>query len=246
MEYIISAIVFFSAYTLNMFYISVLYHRGLAHGSVKLGPILNTLLKRTGVWITGLDPKTWACMHRIHHLYSDTENDPHSPKRWGVFGVWIGQYRSYLKIQSELLRKNFEYLKVVQDIPFDVSKLFKLNGSWLPYIIHFFTAITIGFTFHSVLIPVAYFLGLMSHPFQGWLVNAFAHRYGRRNFSTNDESTNNTLVGLLVFGEGYQNNHHHYPERAKFSVKWYEFDAGYLLCWLSEKFGLLQIVKKHN
>ena len=84
-------------------------------------------------------------------------------------------------------------------------------------------------------------MGIMGHPFQGWLVNALAHRYGKRNFSTNDESTNNTLVGLFVFGEGYQNNHHHAPHSAKFSVKWNEIDFGYTMCLIAEVFGLLKI-----
>jgi stearoyl-CoA desaturase (delta-9 desaturase) len=243
MEWIVALVIFISAYSLNMFYISVLYHRGLTHSSVKLGPFLFGLLKRTGAWMTGLDPKTWACMHRIHHEHSDTELDPHSPHRWGLFGVWKGQYLSYLKIQTELLKKNKDYLKVVEDIPFEVSSLFRKNGSWLPYLFHFLLAGGITYMTQSIPIGLAYFLGLMSHPFQGWLVNAFAHRYGRRNFSTNDHSTNNTLVGLLVFGEGYQNNHHRFPEKAKFSLKWYEFDAGYLLCFVSEKLGLLRIIK---
>jgi stearoyl-CoA desaturase (delta-9 desaturase) len=241
MIYLLSALLFLFGYTLNMFYISVLYHRGLTHQAVTLGPFLQGLLKKTGVWMTGLDPKTWACMHRIHHTYADTERDPHSPRNWGVWGVWVGQYKSYLNIQKQLLLKNLDYTKLVHDIPFDVSGVLKKNRSWLPYILHGLVAVGLYGISGSFLIGLGYFLGLMSHPFQGWLVNALAHRYGHRNFSTQDESTNNSWVGLLVFGEGYQNNHHQFPHRAKFSVKWYEFDAGYVMCVLSEKLGLLKI-----
>jgi len=240
MKNILPYFFFFFGYTLNMFYISVLYHRGLTHRAVELGPFFKFLLQRTGVWITGLDPKTWACMHRIHHLHSDTSLDPHSPRNWGIWGVWKGQYKSYLGIQKELMAKNKTYTEIVQDITFDVSNIFFKNGSWFPYAMHLVIALGLYGFFDSFWVGAGYFLGLMSHPFQGWLVNAFAHKYGPRNFETDDDSTNNTFVGLFVFGEGYQNNHHRYPERAKFSVKWHEIDLGFALCLLSAKLGLLK------
>src|SRR5262252_6756655 len=70
---------FLAAYLLNIFYITVLYHRGLTHGAVRLRPFTRNLLIHTGNWVTGLDPKGWACMHRLHHMHSDTALDPHRP-----------------------------------------------------------------------------------------------------------------------------------------------------------------------
>ena len=112
---------FFFGYTINMFYISVLYHRALTHKSIELGPLMTKWLGLTGVWFTGLDPKTWACMHRLHHMYSDTDKDPHSPARFGVIGVWISQYKSYIEIQNKLLSQDKELCLLVKDIPFNVS-----------------------------------------------------------------------------------------------------------------------------
>ena len=236
----LTLICFFFGYTINMFYISVLYHRALTHKSIELGPLMTKWLGLTGVWFTGLDPKTWACMHRLHHMYSDTDKDPHSPARFGVIGVWISQYKSYIEIQNKLLSQDKELYLLVKDIPFDVSFTNRHNMTWLPYIIHGLVGFFLGSWFTSIA-GVAYFLGMMSHPLQGWMVNALAHKYGRRNFNTPDQSTNNTLVGLFVFGEGYQNNHHHAPQSAKFSYKWYEIDFGYTLCVFAEKIGLLKI-----
>ncbi len=34
------------------------------------------------------------------------------------------------------------------------------------------------------------------------------HVWGEREFETTDNSRNNALVALLVFGEGWHNNHH--------------------------------------
>ncbi len=42
---------------------------------------------------------------------------------------------------------------------------------------------------------------MMSHPVQGWMVNALGHAVGGRNFDTPDDSRNNTVVSWLVSGE---------------------------------------------
>lgn len=232
---------FLFGYVINMFYISVLYHRGLTHKSIILGPKMMKLLGLTGGWLTGLDPKSWACMHRLHHQHSDTAQDPHSPTHQGVMGVWIGQYKSYINIQKALLTKNPEISNVVKDIPFEVGFINRKNLSWLPYVLHILVALGLWQLFGSFWIGFGYFFGIMSHPLQGWMVNALAHKYGGRNFNSTDDSRNNHFVALVAFGEGFQNNHHHYPERAKFSVKWNEFDPGYVLCLVAETFGFFKI-----
>jgi len=236
------AAVFFSTYLLNIFYISVLYHRGLTHGAVKLRPFTRKLLQHTGSWVTGLDPKGWACMHRMHHLYSDTPRDPHSPSHNGLFALMLVQLRSYNRVLIRLIKRAPEETRLMRDVEFDVSVLNR-RGLWvLPYLFHVVVALVIGALFHAWLLGAAYWLGMMSHPLQGWMVNALAHRYGYRNFDTPDDSRNNSLVAWLVMGEGYQNNHHHSPRAAKFSVKPREVDLGYLLCLIAEKLGMLEIV----
>lgn len=239
---LLAAVVLFAiGYLINIFYITVLYHRGLSHGSVVLGPKLMALLKWTGIWVTGIDPKAWACMHRMHHMHSDTELDPHSPKIFGIFGVAVEQLHSYENVLRQLIKKNPAYTRLVSDIPFSVSTLNYKRLWMLPYILHLLIGVGIGFGTGSIVLGVAYYVGIMSHPVQGWMVNALAHKYGYRNFSTKDESTNNWMVSLLVFGEGYQNNHHARPKRANFAIRSTEFDFGYALCLLSKKLGLLSL-----
>ena len=50
-------------------------------------------------------------------------------------------------------------------------------------------------------------------------VNSLAHTLGARRYATRDQSRNNLWLALLTFGEGWHNNHHHYPgvRRAKAS-----------------------------
>ena len=120
----IAILLFITCYTINMFYISVLYHRGLAHRSVGLGPNLRKFIEKTGIWVTGLDPLSWVLMHRIHHLYSDQEKDPHSPLNGGIFKVWVSQYKSYLYFMERMkLRDNATYNDLMKDIKLRNPKL---------------------------------------------------------------------------------------------------------------------------
>lgn len=245
-ELMIAAIVFMIGYGVNMFYITVLYHRGLTHQALVLKPWLIKLVGATGTWVTGLEPKAWICMHRLHHMHSDQAKDPHSPVSKGIWNVWVLQYNSYKRILYQLNRSNLEYVKIVSDIPFGISLVNRYNLSWMPYLVHSIVALALYFTFDSSLVGAAYFLGIISHPLQGWMVNALAHSYGGRNFETNDNSRNNLFVGWFVFGEGFQNNHHAFPEKANFAHKWFEFDMGYWLCLVAQGLGWLKISPKKN
>ena len=44
-------------------------------------------------------------------------------------------------------------------------------------------------------------------------VNSICHMFGRQDYRSRDEARNNWLVALLVFGEGWHNNHHAFPAR---------------------------------
>ena len=55
-------------------------------------------------------------------------------------------------------------------------------------------------------------------------INSLAHRWGRRRFPTRDDSRNNLLLALLTFGEGWHNNHHHFPGSARQGFRWWEID----------------------
>jgi stearoyl-CoA desaturase (delta-9 desaturase) len=229
-------------YLLNMFYITVLYHRGITHQAVILRPGVIKLLQATGIWVTGLDPKAWAVMHRLHHLHSDQVGDPHSPAQLGVWGVWGGQYRAYKHIIQKLIDKSdLEVNFVSKDIPLELSFLSFRGMSNYPYYLHALLGLLLWFFSGSFFLGLAYVLGIISHPVQGWMVNSLAHTYGKRNFETPDSSKNNFWVALLVFGEGLQNNHHAHPQRAKFSFKPTEIDLGHFLCIIAEKLGMLKI-----
>lgn len=233
-------VVFFVAYLVNICYITVFYHRGLSHGAVELSPSLKKFVVATGGWITGLDPKGWCCMHRLHHRYSDTPKDPHSPVHKGFFMIAYEQLLSYKRVLRGLLRREKYYTKIVADLDFGVSWTNKRGLWYMPYILHGAIAGILWWQI-GLMLGLAYFLGIMSHPVQGWMVNSMGHALGYRNFNTDDNSRNNTLAAWLVAGEGFQNNHHRYPRAAKFSMRWWEIDWGYSLCLLFQALGLVTL-----
>jgi fatty-acid desaturase len=53
------------------------------------------------------------------------------------------------------------------------------------------------------------------------------HTYGYRNHSTNDNSKNLWWISLIMWGEGWHNNHHASPAKSNFKTRWWEIDIGY-------------------
>lgn len=236
---------FGATYLANVVTITVLYHRGLAHGAVTLHPRLRRFVVRYGIWITGLDPKAWVCMHRRHHAFSDTPEDPHSPVHFGIFGVLYGQLESYERTLIGLAKRDPAYCEHVEDLEFPTHILNRRRIWYVPYLVHLALGVALGLGTGIWLLGLAYFVGMMSHPVEGWIVNAFGHAVGGRNFETTDNSRNNHVAAWLILGEGFQNNHHAHPRSARFSYRRSEIDLGYVVCRAMERVGLLQIDSVH-
>lgn len=233
--------VFFAGYLINTTLITVFYHRGLAHNAVALSPAAKRFAARAGIWLTGIDPKAWVSMHRSHHEFADEADDPHSPVHAGFFGVMIAQLRSYERHLVGLLRNEERYASAVGDLDFEVSWPNRSGYWYLPHVLHLSIAAVIAVPGGMWLLGLAYWIGIMSHPVEGWIINSFGHAVGGRNFETADNSRNSHIAAWLVVGEGFQNNHHRYPASAKFSFMPHEVDLGYGLCVLLEKAGFLEI-----
>src|SRR6187399_1139253 len=66
-------------------------------------------------WITQgssfLNPRAYAIMHRMHHAYSDTEKDPHSPHFIkDVWGLMIKTKNIYLEYRRYKLEPEAQFL----------------------------------------------------------------------------------------------------------------------------------------
>ncbi len=172
-----------------------------------------------------LNPRAYAILHRMHHAYSDTEKDPHSPHFFkDVFGMMIAtknMYMNYLhfKIQPEpAFQGNYPEWPLVD----------RIGNSWLWRIGCglFYIGFYIAFANHwwlFILLPVHFLMG----PLHGAIVNWCGHKYGYSNHDNEDHSKNSLPWDFLLMGELFQNNHHKKPNSPNFASKWWEFDPTY-------------------
>ena len=75
------------------------------------------------------------------------------------------------------------------------------------------------------------------------VINGIGHYWGYRNFEAPDASRNISPWGIIIGGEELHNNHHTYPTSAKFSVKKYEFDIGWIYISLMQRIGWAKVKK---
>lgn len=158
------------------------------------------------------DPIAWVNNHRHHHRMTDTIEDPHSPQ---VHGFWKVQYGSMFT--------SYDKLRYVPNMIRD-NYLVRLHKYY--YIFHWtFMAVLIGISWK--LAAVMYLVPAAILWNAGSFINTLGHMLGYRNHVTNDSSVNNPILGYLVWGEGWHNNHHNSPASAKFGEKWWEFDISH-------------------
>jgi stearoyl-CoA desaturase (delta-9 desaturase) len=80
--------------------VTLYLHRDQTHKGLKLHPILQHYF-RLHLWMTtGMLTKDWVAIHRKHHAKCETENDPHSPKHYGIKKVLYSGVELYTKESS--------------------------------------------------------------------------------------------------------------------------------------------------
>jgi stearoyl-CoA desaturase (delta-9 desaturase) len=171
------------------------------------------------------EPLGFAGKHRLHHRHADTAADVHSPRQ-GFWFCWLGSLVDEGYTERELLRMTRDFVRFPELVWlrrwFWVPGLALGAATWAG---GGFSTFAIGFCLSRVLL-----LHLVS------TVNYFCHSTGTRRYDTRDASTNNALVALLTFGEGWHNNHHRYPWAARAGFRWWELDLVWyvikVLAWM--------------
>jgi fatty-acid desaturase len=89
-----------------------MYHRYWAHRQFDMYIIWQRAFAIMGLFALTGDPIGYSSTHRIHHRYSDTDLDPHSPKHgfWHAFILWMFKPRNdtrHLLNVKDLLKDDF-------------------------------------------------------------------------------------------------------------------------------------------
>jgi stearoyl-CoA desaturase (delta-9 desaturase) len=78
-------------YAVRMFCITAGYHRYFSHRSYKMNRFFQFLMAFGGTTALQKGPLWWASHHRVHHRYTDLDDDVHSPRDgfWWSHVGWI-------------------------------------------------------------------------------------------------------------------------------------------------------------
>jgi stearoyl-CoA desaturase (Delta-9 desaturase) len=233
-------------YLLRMFAITGFYHRYFSHKAFKTSRPVQFIFAFLAASAAQRGPLWWASHHRHHHAHSDHPEDPHSPRQHGFFWSHLSWFlvNKNFRLKKERIKDWLQYPELKLLDRFDVVAplalalgLFAL-GAWLEYAApHLQTNGLQLFIWGFVISTV-----LLYH--MTFTVNSLAHVWGKRRFLTNDDSRNNPVIALFTLGEGWHNNHHHFPSSARQGFYWWEIDLTYYGLKILSALGLIWDLRK--
>ena len=224
-------------------------HRYAAHGQVIMSKFWERFFHISTYIFQGasyLSPRAYAILHRMHHAFSDTEDDPHSPHHTGnVFKMMYKTKEIYHDLYERKILPDPKFEKNIPDWPL----MDRIGDSWLSRIAWGVIYISVYVLIISVFeVPGTHWwmygflpLHFMMGPVQGAIVNWFGHKYGYSNYDNHDHSKNTLFWDILLMGELFQNNHHKFPARSNFATRWFEFDPLYPILITFHWLGIARI-----
>ena len=233
-------------YALRMFAITGFYHRYFSHKAFKTSRLVQFIFAFVAASAAQRGPLWWASHHRHHHANSDKPDDSHSPVQHGFFWshiTWFLTNKNFMPKSErvkDLLRypelKFLDRFDIIAPLSLAIS-LYVLGSCLEANAPHLGTngvqLLVWGFVISTV------FLYHMT-----FTVNSLAHVWGKRRFNTNDQSRNNSLIAIFTLGEGWHNNHHHFPSSARQGFYWWEIDLTYYGLKILSALGLIWDLRK--
>ena len=218
--------------------VTIYLHRCQAHRALDVHPAVAHFF-RFWLWLTtGMVTKEWAAIHRKHHAKCETEDDPHSPRIHGINKILFTGVAMYVRES----RNGDTMTRYGHGTPDDWMER-NLYTPLTKYGIMFMAVVDV-LLFGGV--PGMIVFGIQAAWIPFWaagVINGIGHFWGYRNFQTGDDSTNIVPWAVWIGGEELHNNHHAYPTSAKFSLRWYEFDLGWLYIRGLSALGLAKVRK---
>jgi stearoyl-CoA desaturase (Delta-9 desaturase) len=231
---------------LSVFCQTFFLHRYGAHRMFTMSPFWEKffyVLTYIGQGPSFLHPRGYAILHRMHHAYSDSEKDPHSPyNSTNVFSMML---------KTRDIYDDYAYFRVAPEARFDGGvpvwpALDKLSQNWPARLA--WSALYVAFYAYAIVVlqaPLWVLVLLPAHfimgPIHGAIVNWCGHKYGYKNYDNGDYSVNMLPFDFLTMGELFQNNHHKFGMAPKFAVRWFEIDPAWLIMRPLAALGIIQI-----
>jgi stearoyl-CoA desaturase (delta-9 desaturase) len=219
--------------------VTVYLHRCQAHRALDMHPAVSHFF-RFWLWLTtGMITKEWAAIHRKHHAKCETEEDPHSPRIHGINKILWGGVVLYVKesYKRDVIER-YGHSTPTDWLERNVYTPFNKWG------IGVMAAIDV-MLFGPLAGALIWGVQMLWIPFwAAGVINGIGHYFGYRNFHTEDDSTNIVPWAAWIGGEELHNNHHAYPTSAKFSIRPYEFDLGWLYIRVLQSMGLATVRKQ--
>jgi stearoyl-CoA desaturase (delta-9 desaturase) len=247
----IDAALFLVFYVVCAFGTTIGFHRYFTHRGFETRAPVKAALAVLGC-MTMQGPITqWVTDHRKHHALSDKPGDPHSPHVGHGDGA-VGALRGFVHAHIGWLFSNLgmeqsrEYAKDLYE-----DRLVRvIDRAYLLWV-----ALTLGLPF-----AIGYAIGgttaagveallwgglirIFAYQHATFSVNSICHMFGRKDYRCRDEARNNWLVALLVFGEGWHNNHHAFPASARHGLGRFQIDPSWWVIRALEKLGIVWNVK---
>jgi stearoyl-CoA desaturase (delta-9 desaturase) len=231
----------------SLFFQTFFQHRYAAHGAFTMNKFWERVFYIFTYITQGssyMSPRSYAIMHRMHHAYTDTEKDPHSPMfSKNIFGMMMRTRNIYSGIYKGTIEVEERFTRNLPDWPaFDKIAHSTLSRIlWAAAYVTLFVWLAASSSYWLLLLlPIVLAMGA----FHGAVINWFAHKYGYINFKLRNTSHNLLFVDVLMLGESYHNNHHKRPSSINFGTRWHELDPVYPVIRFLAWCRIIKVVKK--
>jgi len=219
--------------------IGAAYHRFYAHRCYTLSKPAEAVLLFLATLATQGSALEWSFDHRMHHSFSDTDDDPYPIAK----GFWYAHILWLFHERTPIDEKRVPDLLANKLVMFQHQYAGKL--SMLSTFLMFLLVGWMVGDFLGAFVLVWWTRLFLSHHLT-WFVNSLCHCWGEQTYSKEHSAVDNYILAVLTVGEGYHNFHHTFPNDYRNGVRWYHIDPTKWTVWCLNKLGLAQDLRRTN
>jgi stearoyl-CoA desaturase (delta-9 desaturase) len=218
---------------------SVGLHRGIIHGTYTSGPLLRGILAELFV-LSGLGgPLAWARLHAVRDYWQNRRDCP----RYFAYGhslprdFWWNLHLSFRPADDRALAKLPPHVLRDPWLTF-LEATWPLHTAALAGILY----VTLGPDAVAACVCGRVGAGILGH----WAIGYASHAWGGRPHAipgAAETGTNNWILGVVAFGEGFHNNHHAFPESPRMGFGRFDLDLGWVALRVFRALGWVRFRK---